>query len=158
MLSINGSIRTCKVDTGYANRLQSDRFFNPNMQVCPVWNGTDTVGRPVCPDSFYTKSAGCNSAEDRVLVENYLRPDYSAYITFNPQGISGETDMNISDMQCAVANNREGFSQTGHFGGLPSIGNFQNGRSSCSHGKTAYATAMDQEQVRTQAVQNLSRQ
>jgi len=158
MISINGSIRTCKVDTGYANRLQSDRFFNPNMQVCPVWNGTDTVGRPVCPDSFYTKSAGCNSAEDRVLVENYLRPQYAEYITLNTEGMVQETDMHTSGMQCAVANNREGFSQTGHFGGLPNAGNFQNGCSSCSHGQTAYATAQHQEAVRTQGVQNLSRQ
>ena len=39
----------------------------------------DLTGRRVCPDSFYTKSAGCNSAEDRVVVENNLRPQYAEF-------------------------------------------------------------------------------
>ena len=85
-ISLQGSLRTCKVNVGYANRIQSDRFFNPNNQVCPVWNGMDTAGRPVCPNSFYTKVEGCNSAADRVLVENYLRPNYAEYLTLNTQG------------------------------------------------------------------------
>ena len=155
MISINASIRTCKVDTGYANRLQSDRFFNPNMQVCPVWNGTDTVGRPVCPDSFYTKSAGCNSAEDRILVENYLRPDYSEYITLNTQGIDNETNSHTANMQCTNAGLQEGFAQGGHFGGIPNNGNYQVGCSTCSHGVTAYQQAMTQEGVRNNAIQTL---
>jgi hypothetical protein len=51
---------------------------------CPTWSGFDLVGRKVCPDSFYTKSAGCNSAEDRVVVENNVsRPQYMEYITLN---------------------------------------------------------------------------
>ena len=69
-LSLEASIRTCKVDTGWANKMESDRFLNPNLMVCPVWNGFDTAGRMVAPDSFWTKNAGCNSAEDRVVVEN----------------------------------------------------------------------------------------
>lgn len=155
MISINGSIRTCKVDTGYANRLQSDRFFNPNLQVCPVWTGTDTVGRPVCPDSFYTKTAGCNSAADRVLVENYLRPDYSEYLTLNPLGIDKETNMHTSGMQCSVAGLQEGFANTGHFGGVPNIGNYQVGCATCSNGVTAYQQAITQEGVRQNAIQSL---
>jgi hypothetical protein len=59
--------------------------------VCPVWNGIDTAGRSVCPDSFYTKRAGCNSAEDRVVVENNVsRPQYLEYITLSAGGINGE--------------------------------------------------------------------
>jgi len=155
MISINKSVRTCKVDTGYANRLQSDRFFNPNQQVCPVWNGTDTVGRPVCADSFYTKSAGCNSAEDRVLVENYLRPNYAEYITQNAEGITGEFNMHTANMACSMAGVREGFATTGSFGGIPSIGNMQVGCSTCSNGVTAYSQAMTQEGVRDMAIQNV---
>ena len=79
-ISLEGSIRTCKVDTGYANKVESDRFLNPENMVCPIWNGVDLTGRRVCPDSFYTKSAGCNSAEDRVVVENNLRPQYAEYV------------------------------------------------------------------------------
>jgi|UniRef100_A0A6C0CZ99 hypothetical protein len=88
-VSLESAIRTCKVDTAYANKVESDRFLNPNNMVCPIWNGVDTAGRQVCPDSFYTKNAGCNSAEDRVFVENNLRPQYAEYINLSAQGING---------------------------------------------------------------------
>jgi hypothetical protein len=89
-VSLQSAVRTCKVDTAYANKVESDRFLNPNNMVCPIWNGIDTSGRRVCPDSFYTKRAGCNSAEDRVMVENNVsRPQYMEYITLNANGIEG---------------------------------------------------------------------
>ena len=89
MLSLEGALRTCKVNTGWANRIQSDRFENPNLMVCPVWNGVDLAGRPVCADSFYTKRAGCNSAEDRVIVENAVsRPQYIEYLNLDAAGIT----------------------------------------------------------------------
>ena len=88
-ISLEASIRTCKVDTAYANKVQSDRFLNPENMVCPVWNGMDSAGRSVCPDSFVTKRAGCNSAEDRVVVENNQRPQYAEYINLSAQGING---------------------------------------------------------------------
>jgi hypothetical protein len=79
--SLNKNIRTCKVDVSYSARVESDRFFNPRNLVCPVWTGRDLAGRPSCKDSFYTKRAGCNSAQDRVSVENVLRPGYLAFIS-----------------------------------------------------------------------------
>ena len=88
-VSLEASLRTCKIDQGWADRMQSDRFQNPNNLVCPLWNGIDTAGRVVCPDSFYTKNAGCNSAEDRVYVENSLRPQYSEYINLSFSAIAG---------------------------------------------------------------------
>jgi len=89
-ISLESAIRTCKVDTAYANKVESDRFLNPSLMVCPVWNGVDTTGRQVCPDSFYTKRAGCNSAEDRVMVENSVsRPQYMEYINLSANGIEG---------------------------------------------------------------------
>jgi len=88
-ISLESAIRTCKVDTAYAAKIESDRFLNPNNMVCPVWNGMDTAGRRVCPDSFMTKRAGCNSAEDRVVVENAQRPQYSSYINLSANGIAG---------------------------------------------------------------------
>ncbi len=57
--------------------------------VCPTWNGVDTAGRPASLDSFYTKSAGCNSASDRVNVENDLRPQYIEYVNLDAAGIRG---------------------------------------------------------------------
>lgn len=88
-ISLQKSVRSCTVNTGESDRIQSDRFFNPNNLVCPVWNGQDSAGREVCPDSFWTKNAGCNSAEDRVVVENVLRPKYMNYVTLGAQGIAG---------------------------------------------------------------------
>lgn len=88
-ISLEKSIRTCDVNTGEANRIQSDRFFNPQNMVCIPWNGLDSEGREVCPDSFWTKTPGCDSAEDRVMVENAQRPKYMNYVTLGAQGISG---------------------------------------------------------------------
>jgi hypothetical protein len=51
--------------------------------VCSVWNGLDAAGRVSCADGFKTKSAGCNSAQDRIGVENVLRPQYMTYISDN---------------------------------------------------------------------------
>ena len=89
-VSLNSSIRTCKVDPSYASKIQSDRFLNPGNMVCPAWNGYDSAGRQVHPDSFMTKNAGCNSAQDRVLVENAQRPQYVEYVNLSSNGIQGE--------------------------------------------------------------------
>jgi hypothetical protein len=102
-ISLEGAIRTCKVDTAYANKVESDRFLNPENMVCPVWNGYDITGRRVCPDSFVTKRAGCNSAEDRVVVENNQRPQYMEYVNLSANGIDGDIygcDMNTGWMDC----------------------------------------------------------
>ena len=89
-ISLEASIRTCKIDPAYATKVFSDRFLNPANMVCPVWNGYDSAGRPACADSFNTKSAGCNSAEDRVMVENYQRPQYVEYVNLSAGGIDGQ--------------------------------------------------------------------
>lgn len=88
-LSLEASIRTCKTNAGWSARLQSDRFQNPNALSCPTWNGFDTTGRQVCADSFYTKRPGCNSADDRITVENSLRPQYIEYVNLDAAGIAG---------------------------------------------------------------------
>jgi hypothetical protein len=89
-ISLEASVRTCKVDAGWASRIQSDRFQNPNALMCPTWNGFDSAGRQVCADSFMTKRPGCNSADDRITVENSLRPQYIEYVNLDASGISGE--------------------------------------------------------------------
>jgi hypothetical protein len=89
-ISLQGAILSCKVDTAWASRHESDRFLNPNEMVCPVWNGLNTKGQRVCENSFYTKREGCNSAMDRVSVENELRPSYSQYITLDAAGLRGD--------------------------------------------------------------------
>ena len=94
-LYLNGSLRTCKVDQGWASRIQSDRFENPDLLVCPVWSGFDLTNRAVCVDSFYTKSPGCNSPLDRVDVENYLRPQYMEYINLDAEGFRHNQDIKV---------------------------------------------------------------
>lgn len=101
-LSLEKSLNTCKVQTGWSNRNQSVRFQDPNAMVCPTWNHVDSTGRLACANSFYTKRAGCNSAMDIVAVENEVsRPSYSHYIQLNVNGIKnsvgGSTDMAHSD-------------------------------------------------------------
>lgn len=88
-ISLEKSIRSCAVNVGEANRLQTDRIFNPKNMVCIPWNGINSKGQEVCPDSFYTKTPGCDSAEDRVMVENAQRPKYMNYVTLGAQGIAG---------------------------------------------------------------------
>lgn len=88
-VSLEAAIRTCKIDTAYADKVFSDRFLNPNNMVCPVWHGYDSTGRPACANSFNTKSGGCNSAQDRVFVENYQRPQYVEYVNLSSGGIEG---------------------------------------------------------------------
>lgn len=88
-ISLEASVRTCSVNVGEANRIQSDRFFNPSNMVCIPWNGLNNKGQEVSPDSFYTKTPGCDSAEDRVMVENAQRPKYFNYVTLGAQGVSG---------------------------------------------------------------------
>jgi len=120
-VSLEAAIRTCKVETGWANKVESDRFLNPNLMMCPVWNGMDLTGRMVCPDSFYTKRAGCNSAEDRVVVENNVsRPQYMEYINLNANGIEGSIYENTLPWTAVGCNNKFHKNQvekyTGQFG------------------------------------------
>ena len=106
MISLESSIRTCKVNPEEADRIESDRFLNPHNMVCPMWQGVDLTGRQVCPDSFYTKRAGCNSAEDRVVVENRVsRPQYMEYITLDANGLRG-TDLYNNNSNYEDARNR----------------------------------------------------
>jgi hypothetical protein len=87
-ISLQSSVRTCQVDTGWASRLQSARFEDPNKTVIPNWNGMDNTGRFVCADSYVTKTAGSDPL-DRVVVENVLRPNYYSYVTLDADGIAG---------------------------------------------------------------------
>lgn len=118
-LSLEASIRTCKIDSGLANKVQSDRFLNPNNMVCVPWNGIDLQGRQVCADSFYTKTPGCNSAVDRVSVENAQRPQYCEYINLSAYGVDGSiygNNMNYNNVGDNQQNVRNMNNVTGNYG------------------------------------------
>lgn len=112
IISLESSIRTCKVDAGYANRIRSDRFLNPQNAVCPVWSGLDAAGRVACPYSFKTKSEGCNSANDRVVIENAQRPDYMAYIS-DSLGSNYNNNSQVPDKVFATQGVSEGYAYFG---------------------------------------------
>lgn len=88
-VSLSSNISTNKVDVGGAERYRTIRIQDPSWQMCPVWNGQDLAGRQSGEYGFYTKVEGCNSAEDRIAVENTLRPQYTNFVTYNAEGIAG---------------------------------------------------------------------
>lgn len=96
-VSLNASIRSCKVDSGYASKIQSDRYLNPGNMVCPIWTGVETAGRQASVNSFNTKNAGCNSAEDRLYVENYQRPQYVEYVNLSAAGFQEPRKMTMQE-------------------------------------------------------------
>jgi hypothetical protein len=171
-ISLNASLRTCKVDQGWASRIQSDRFENPDLLVCPVWSGFDLTNRAVCMDTFPTKSAGCNSALDRIAVENYLRPQYMEYINLDAEGFRYDNDIYVKpstesqcnaqttnkNMNCYDSGVRQiGMNQlneiTGNFGQSPSSANLQ-----FRCGSNCYEQAMKQEYNKESYVSEKSRQ
>jgi hypothetical protein len=87
--SLESAIKTLKVNTGSAPRLESERYIGSGeFKTCFTWDGRDLIGRRISPDSFYTKSPGCHSATDRILVENQIsRPRYYTYIALSPYGL-----------------------------------------------------------------------
>ncbi len=61
--------------------------------------GTDLTGRAICPDSFMTKSAGCNTPEDRIYIENTVsRPHYYEYINLSPRGMLNDETIEDLDL------------------------------------------------------------
>lgn len=124
-VSLTANLLTDKVQTGAAAQSFTYRVQDPNAQMCPVWNGQDLAGRPVCEYSFYTKRAGCNSSLDRITVENFLRPKYTSFVTTNAAGIAGYNgrenfvqgdNLNRTDEVMAVRARDSAQSKTGKFG------------------------------------------
>lgn len=153
MISIEASTRTCKVDTASAARSESDRFLNPNLVVCPNWTGFDLAGRQVCADSFYTKRAGCNSAADRVIVENNLRPQYYDYINLSDEGLRSQLygdNMYYTDAGVLRKQRKMAEGQSGNFGGVFSFPGTN--EATCSYGAYELGQQQVQRQMRANAM------
>jgi hypothetical protein len=88
MIGMRASIVGNQVDQAWQQQAVGARTFNPDLMMCPLWTGVDLAGRPVCKDSFYTKRAGCNSALDRIKIEDSLRPRYAEFL-WDARGIEG---------------------------------------------------------------------
>lgn len=88
-LSMQKSLRTCKVDTSWADKMKSERVLTTCELSCPMWNGLDQYGRSVCQDTCRLETAGCTTASDRINIENYHRPAYFTYVNLDGFGIQG---------------------------------------------------------------------
>ena len=154
-ISLEKSVRTCKVDTGYANKIESARFLDSSQMICPLWNGVDTTGRTVCEYSYWTKKPGCNSASDRVTIENDLRPQYVEYIALSAAGIDGSmyaNKMNYTNAETGNKFDRSRNTITGNFG--------SQFRSSVvpSCGASSYEQALNQEKNKEKQANDLAEQ
>jgi hypothetical protein len=88
--SLQAAIRTPKVTTGLAWNIQSERSLNPNYIINPDRALYDNYGRSSAIDTITTLTAGMDP-EYRIITENELRPQYSAYLDV-PQGLSGVSE------------------------------------------------------------------
>lgn len=78
-----------RVNTDWATRYYSDRFLNSNEMVCPTRLTFDSNGRAADHYSLVTTSAGCTSANERILVEDDQRPKLFSMPGLNSLGIEG---------------------------------------------------------------------
>lgn len=82
--SIEASLKARKVNTGWANRVQTERIIKQESMVCPVWGGVDSHGREVHKDTAMTTTAGCHLPNERVDVENAHRPNIVSHLGSAP--------------------------------------------------------------------------
>ena len=117
-VSLESAIRTCKVNSGDAERMFSDRYLNPNNMVCPVFGGLDSAGRPVNVNSHNTLTAGCFSANERIKVENSQRPKYYEFINLDEYAMNGGCAQGQmgANASCAAKSHRETYNMGGQFG------------------------------------------
>jgi len=111
--SVSYALRTTpKVNSGLSPNAWSERFlWPPCLGVCPKRFPVDNMGRCAHPDSITVLTAGCNSALERITVENkYQRPVYS-YAPRNIEGVMSYTPGGHYDTM--GVRREEGFGLTG---------------------------------------------
>lgn len=118
-LSLEGSLRTCKVRSGMAPQFLSDRIIGgPEQRVCPMPRPFDAYGRESNFMTLQNKSAGCNDPLEIVSKEiDVVRPQYYQFINLNPNGLFGDFD-NVQRKETMYKNSAlQGLSETtGQFG------------------------------------------
>lgn len=80
-LSLQRTLKNCKVKTEDAVRYQSERFLNPKEVICSQYKFRDDFGRNVSFSPYNLNHAGCNSPLNIVDVENLHRPPYHQYVS-----------------------------------------------------------------------------
>lgn len=93
-----------RVRTDNANRYQSERTFNDNVNICPSVKLNDLMGRGAIVNTLYTKAPGCNTALDRQCVENKLRSDLFSSVQLSAVGVeTGGNTATVDAIQSLVA-------------------------------------------------------
>ncbi len=92
--SIYSSIRIPKVGAANAaEQFAGDRLWDPSSQVCPTRPAMSSSGvMDVAYDTLQVYNAGCFDPNDRINVENTLRPDYSTYLNTDGYTNAGVTE------------------------------------------------------------------
>ena len=83
-VSLSSALRSSRVGAGIAPGGQSARFLKTCDLSCPLRENRDVYGREVCINTLNTKTQGCDTAEDRILAENALRPNLYDFLDYNP--------------------------------------------------------------------------
>lgn len=75
------ALKIPRVDASWGERALAMRSQSSCSSVCPIWDGNDSYGRPVCPDTFpLLVGGGCSTAGARIDIENAVeRPNYALY-------------------------------------------------------------------------------
>ena len=90
-MSVSSNMATTKINAGgIAPFAASLQILNPQLSGCSERGLFDQYGRPAPIDSIDTQTCpGLYSAENRIEIENSLRPYMSERYFNAPQGISG---------------------------------------------------------------------
>jgi hypothetical protein len=109
---IDKSVRTPSVATELDVNMASERFQNHNLNICPLFEGQDNLGRPANHNTFRAETYGCHDPLRRIKIQNHLRPNYAVYL--NADGIDGDLQgQNPSFGDADYFNNRLQGRQTG---------------------------------------------
>lgn len=92
-VSLKAAIKGYTVPSSAAAVLSTSRDINPNNITCYNWDGTDPSGRAANVNSVSTRSAGCNTANETILPESALRPNYIAMVLGGGSAIEGTLDL-----------------------------------------------------------------
>ena len=157
-----------QVCVGNAERIRTLRIQDPAEMTCPLWTGYDLAGRPACEDSFLSKMEGCNSAEDRISVENTLRPQYTNFVTLSSAGIDASGLYNTTSSYEAGVQAKKRVARSAAFPKFGTVSSMRNKSSDTteevkaviSHAQDSNAATAQQSRVRqaqTIGQQQLSR-
>jgi len=101
-ISLSSAIKSSRVDPSRAVNVQSARFQSTCALSCPVKEKRDIYGRDVCIGTVNSKTQGCDTAVDRITIENQLRPNVYDYMAQIPWGGENFSAISCKEETCAA--------------------------------------------------------